>query len=158
MSDPHPGHARPVTAQTFGVLVVGRAPVPGVMAAALYLLIAPSGSRLRPARGRRDTFASIGAVGSSAPTGGYLVGFVLAAGLVGRLAEARWDRTIAGSLAAFSPNARRYLVGVPWLAVCWASGPRSRRGLPFLIDDAQSPGRGGLPTAWWVIGKRSTDR
>jgi biotin transport system substrate-specific component len=51
-------------------------------------------------------------------TGGYLVGFVVAAAVVGRLAEAGWDRTfpraaglmIAGTLIV-------YAIGVPVLAI-----------------------------------------
>ena len=33
-------------------------------------------------------------------TGGYLVGFVLAGALVGRLAELGWDRRIFGAIGA----------------------------------------------------------
>ena len=36
----------------------------------------------------------------SGATGGYLIGFVLAAALVGRLAELGWDRRIGGALGA----------------------------------------------------------
>ena len=51
-------------------------------------------------------------------TGGYLIGFVLAAGVVGRLAELGWDRRLRGSIAAMligrSPSMPSAL---PWLAV-----------------------------------------
>ena len=51
-------------------------------------------------------------------SGGYLVGFVLAAAVVGRLAELGWDRQIAGSIGAMLiGNALIYVVGLPWLSV-----------------------------------------
>src|SRR4030042_1708274 len=49
-------------------------------------------------------------------TCGYLIGFLLAGGLVGRLAELGWDRRIGGSVAAMLlGNLVIYVVGVPWL-------------------------------------------
>jgi biotin transport system substrate-specific component len=51
-------------------------------------------------------------------TGGYLVGFVVAAWLVGRLAERRWDRSVpySAALMVFG-TAVIYLFGVPVLAI-----------------------------------------
>jgi len=52
------------------------------------------------------------------PTGGYLWGFVVAAYLVGRLAEMRWDRrpaTMAGAMLV--GNLAIYLFGVLWLSL-----------------------------------------
>jgi biotin transport system substrate-specific component len=52
------------------------------------------------------------------PTGGYLVGFVVAAGLVGWLAERGWDRRPAWTvLAMVAGNLAIYVFGVVWLAV-----------------------------------------
>jgi biotin transport system substrate-specific component len=158
----------PVTAQTFGVLVVGGALGfrRGAMAATLYLLIGAVGLPVYAQHAAGvDTFASIGSGGIVlAPTGGYLVGFVIAAGLVGRLAELGWDRTIPGSLAAFSLGTLViYLAGVPWLAVSLGVSAREAVDLglaPFLVGDALKllVVAGVFPIAWWVIGKRSTDR
>ena len=51
-------------------------------------------------------------------TGGYIVGFVVAAALTGFLAERRWDRRFSSSLGAMlTGNVVVYLVGLPWLAV-----------------------------------------
>lgn len=51
------------------------------------------------------------------PTGGYLVGFVVAASLVGWLAERGWDRRFISAFAAMLlGNVVIYAVGLPWLA------------------------------------------
>lgn len=85
----------PVTGQTFGVLLVAMAL--GRMRAGIvttaYLLEGALGL---------PVFA--GGAGSVAvlfgPTGGYLFGFLVAAVLVGYLAEKGWDRTVTSSIAA----------------------------------------------------------
>ena len=60
--------------------------------ALLYLALGAVGLRgLREGK-RRASAASSGA------TGGYLIGFVVAAAVVGRLAELGWDRHIGGAL------------------------------------------------------------
>jgi biotin transport system substrate-specific component len=48
-------------------------------------------------------------------SGGYIVGFVLAAGLVGFLAERGWDRGQWGQLAMLAGNALIYVPGLLWL-------------------------------------------
>ncbi|MEI8334285.1 MAG: biotin transporter BioY [Chloroflexota bacterium] len=165
---PIPGTPVPVTAQAFGVLAVGGALGlrRGVMAALLYLLIGAVGLPVyaQHAAGL-DTFASIeGGRIALAPTGGYLVGFVVAAGLVGRLSELGWDRSVRGSLAAFALGTLViYLVGVPWLAVSLGVSAREAVDLglaPFLVGAAITlvVVAGIFPVAWWVIGKRATDR
>jgi biotin transport system substrate-specific component len=71
------------------------------------------------------------------PTGGYLVGFVVAAFVVGRLAERGWDQRFSTAFAAMLiGNGVIYLLGLPWLAVfvgwerTWVSGL-----LPFIPGD-----------------------
>jgi len=50
-------------------------------------------------------------------SGGYIVGFVLAAAVTGWLAERRWDRRFSSSVGAMlTGNVIIYLVGLPWLA------------------------------------------
>jgi biotin transport system substrate-specific component len=103
----------PYTLQTGAVLLVGTAL--GMWRGALSMLLYVAAGALGLgvfAEGDGGAAHLIGA------TGGYLVGFVVAAAVVGRLAEAGWDRTfpraaglmIAGTLIV-------YAIGVPVLAI-----------------------------------------
>lgn len=163
----------PVTLQTFGVLFVG-----GLLgfrrslaAIGLYLLIGALGAPVFAFDAATQTFRSgpstIATLRDGAlvlgATGGYLVGFLLAGGLVGRLAELGWDRRLGGSLAAMViGNAVIYLVGVPWLMA--ARGGDLVFGLqfglvPFLLGDALklAVAAGLLPVGWWLVRHRSHD-
>jgi biotin transport system substrate-specific component len=97
-------------------------------------------------------------------TGGYIVGFLLAAGLVGRLAELGWDRHIGGSIGAmFLGNVVVYLVGVPWLMAARSFDLQAglQYGLwPFLIGDAIKlvVAAGLLPVGWWAVRRGSQER
>jgi biotin transport system substrate-specific component len=155
----------PITGQTFAVLLVGAALGlrRGAAALGLYLLL---GLVLPVYAGGTSGAAKIisgtdGRIVLGA-TGGYLVGFVLAAGITGRLAELGWDRRIGGALAAmFIGNVVIYLVGVPWLmaATGFDLGKAISLGVaPFLVVDAikLALAAGLFPFAWWVVG-RSTD-
>jgi biotin transport system substrate-specific component len=97
----------PITGQTFAVLLVGAlyGARRGVATVVAYLAEGALGL---------PVFAG-GAAGAAwmlGPTGGYLLGFVLAAGIVGWLAERGWDRRPAltalamtfGTLAIFLPG------------------------------------------------------
>src|SRR5436189_236065 len=49
-------------------------------------------------------------------TGGYLIGFMVAAAVVGRLAEMGWDRHLLGAVAAMiAGNLVIYMIALPWL-------------------------------------------
>ena len=103
----------PLTLQTLGVLFTG-AVLGGRRGALTLLLYLAEGAVGLP------VFAG-GASGVAymwGPTGGYLVGFVLAAGVVGWLAERGWDRRpIRTALAMVIGNLMIYALGVAWLAV-----------------------------------------
>jgi biotin transport system substrate-specific component len=96
-------------------------------------------------------------------SGGYLVGFLFAGALVGRLAELGWDRHIGGSVAAMvAGNLVIYLFGVPWLML--AVGLDLATGLdkgfwPFVIGDALKLALAAslLPAGWWLVKRRSMD-
>jgi biotin transport system substrate-specific component len=158
----------PITGQTFGVLFTGallgfrRA----LATVALYLLIGAvglpvfaegSGGLARIATLEQGSLV----LGAS---GGYLLGFIVAGALVGRLAELGWDRRIGSSLAAMLlGNMAIYLFGVPWLmaAVGYDLSTALQRGLyPFLVGDGLklALAAGVLPIGWWLVRKRSAER
>lgn len=149
----------PFTGQTFGVLLVGGALGfrRGLAALLLYLAIGAIGVPVY-SEGRAGIAVIQGA------TGGYLVGFVIAAAVVGRLAELGWDRRIGGALAMMAiGTAIIYAIGVPWLKVALGlSWPDAVAGgmTKFLIWDAAklAVAAGIFPVAWWAIGRRPEDR
>jgi biotin transport system substrate-specific component len=164
----------PVTLQTFGVLF-GSALLGfrrALLSVSLYLLLGIIGlpvfaldAQTGLYRSGLGTILSIGGGQFAlAPTGGYLVGFLVAAGLVGRLAELGWDRHIGGSLGAMAlGNAVVYVIGVPWLML--SRSMDAATGLqfgfyPFVIGDILklAIAAGLLPVGWWVVKRRSSER
>jgi biotin transport system substrate-specific component len=149
----------PFTGQTLAVLLVGGALGfrRGSAAVLLYLAIGALGAPIYA-----ESKAGLAVIGGA--TGGYLIGFVVAAGLVGRLAELGWDRRLPGALVAMTVGtAVIYAIGVPWLKIT--------TGLPwseavavgmtqFLIWDLAKACIAGaaFPIAWWLIGRRPEDR
>jgi biotin transport system substrate-specific component len=154
-----PGTPVPITGQTFGVLLVGGALGfrRGLAAVALYVLLGLVGLPVF-AEGKDGLQVVLGA------TGGYLVGFLLAGSLVGRLAELGWDRNLVGALGAMAiGNALIYVIGLPWLAVTLGLTPEEAiRGglLPFLFWDVVKLAMAAVlfPAAWWVVGRRPGER
>jgi biotin transport system substrate-specific component len=149
----------PFTAQTLGVLAVGAALGfrRGAMALLLYLALGAAGLAIF-AEGSSGIAKILGA------TGGYLVGFVVAAAIVGRLAELGWDRHIGGSLAAMAiGTAVIYAIGVPWLKVTlgipWETAVAEGMTKFLLWDAAKLILAAGIfPAAWWLMGRRPEDR
>ncbi|HVA86157.1 MAG TPA: biotin transporter BioY [Candidatus Saccharimonadales bacterium] len=166
-SVPVPGSPVPITGQTFSVLLVGGALGfrRGLLATALYVVL----GFFLPVYAQHDsgiaTIATIhgGSIALGA-TGGYLVGFIVAGGLVGRLAELGWDRRLVGAVAAMAiGNVLIYVVGIPWLMAAAHLGLADalQAGLrPFLVGDAiKLLLAGGLfPVAWWVVHHRPGER
>jgi biotin transport system substrate-specific component len=131
----------PITGQTFAVLLVG----------------AVLGSRRGAGLLGLPVFAG-GASGLTyllGPTGGYLVGFVVAAGLVGLMAAHGLDRRIPSALLAFlAGEIVIYLFGVAWLSVFLGIPHAIVAGLlPFLLGDAIKLALAGLvlPAAWKLV-------
>ena len=111
-----PGYPVPWTFQTFGVLLTGAAlgSTRGFASMALYLAAGALGVGVF-AGGTSGLEAETGGI---TPTIGYLVGFAVAAALVGRLAERQWDRTRTGAgLQMLLGTFVIYLFGVPILAL-----------------------------------------
>ena len=146
----------PITGQTFAVLVVGMAYGSRLGAATLALYMVEGAVGL-------PVFAKFSAgygvlIG---PTGGYIVGFILAAGLVGYLAERGWDRSVwTTALAMVFGNLVIYALGLLWLGtvVGWDK-PVLEWGLtPFLVGDALKIALAAisLPLAWRLLSRRGT--
>lgn len=142
----------PITGQTFAVLLSGavlgmRA---GAAGQALYVALGAVGLPFYAGGGS-------GLQHVTGATGGYLVGFVVAAALVGRLAERRNDRRVRTALPLFlAGNLVIYLLGVPWLAVVAGfSVPEAlaKGALPFLVGDLLKILLAGLilPGAWRLL-------
>lgn len=86
----------------------------------------------------------------TAPSFGYIVGFVAAAALVGWLAAHRWDRVVLRAVGAFlAGSVVIYAAGLPWLAVTVTSGLT-----PLLLGDLVKALLAGalLPMEWGGIG------
>ena len=154
-----PGTPVPISGQTFGVLLVGGALGfrRGLAATVLYVLLGTIGLPVF-AEGKDGLQVIFGA------TGGYLIGFILAGALVGRLAELGWDRNLLGALGAMAiGNVLIYVVGLPWFAVVTGRGPVEaiQDGLlPFVIGDVLKLVLAAVlfPAAWWVVGRRPGER
>ncbi len=149
----------PFTGQTFGVLLVGGALGfrRGLAALLHYLAIRAIGV---PVYAQDKSGIAV----IQGLSGGYLIGFVVAAAVVGRLAELGWDRRIGGSLAAMAiGTAIIYAIGVPWLKVTSGMAwPDAVGGgmTKFLVWDAAklAVAAGIFPAAWWLIGRQPDDR
>jgi biotin transport system substrate-specific component len=158
----------PITGQTFAVLLVGGALGlrRGVLCVGLYLLLGLLLPVYAGGSSGLDTFVTRDAGGTIVfgATGGYIIGFLAAAAVTGRLAEFGWDRHILGAVAAMLiGNAVIYAVGVPWLAMALhVDAPTAIAfGLtPFLIVDAIKLflAAASVRAAWWIVGRRPGER
>jgi biotin transport system substrate-specific component len=149
----------PWTGQTFGVLMVGGALGlrRGLLAVALYVLLGYVGLPFF-AEGKSGASVIFGA------TGGYLIGFIVAGAVVGRLAELGWDRRFGGAIGMMLiGSAIIYAIGLPWLGAVANLTPSETiaAGLtPFILWDAikLTVVAGIFPVTWWLIGRRPDDR
>ncbi len=123
----------PLTLQSLAVLAVGAAYGARLGGATLALYAAEGAAGL-------PVFAQMkaGAGVIAGPTGGYIIGFIIAAALVGYLAEKNWDRSFVRMFAAAILGAIvLYIPGLIWLhnfANGWAQ--TFEWGLtPFVLGD-----------------------
>ena len=149
---PVPGSPVPVTLGTLGILAIGVAygPALGLATVLAYLLLGASGVAV---------FAGekAGLIYMMGGTGGYLVGYALAALTLGALARRGWDRSVVWmALALLLGNIVIYLPGLIWLrgfAESWAQ--TLAWGLtPFLIGDGLKLALAALvtPALWRLVG------
>lgn len=142
----------PITGQTFAVLLVGA--LLGSKRGALSMIVyLGSGLMGAPVFSK----AGWGLSHLAGPTGGYLVGFVLAAFLVGKLSEMGWDRKVRTTVLAMTfGTIVIYFSGCLWLARFVGGDMVLKVGLlPFLIGDGLKIACAAvaLPFGWAVIGK-----
>jgi len=145
----------PLTGQTFAVLLAGGVlgSRRGGLSMLLYVALGATGLPFY-AEGTGGWTAATGA------TAGYLVGFIVAAIVVGLMAEHGQDRKLSTSIPAFLAGTMIiYTVGAGWLAydlglpLTAAAGESSAVSLgvaPFLVGDVFKALLAGamLPAAW----------
>ena len=142
----------PLSLQTFAVLLTGAAlgSRRGALSMAIYLLAGVAGVPWFAAQHSGWAFASFG----------YVVGFVAAAWLAGRLAEAGADRQVLKSTGLLVVgNVVIYAFGVTGLAASTGMGlgtAVAKGVVPFLIGDVIKIAVAAalLPTAWKLVGAR----
>lgn len=146
----------PISGQTFAVLLTGAALgwKLGAAGQALYLAVGIAGAPV-------FTEGSSGIEVIQGATGGYIVGFVFAAALVGWMAEHRQDRSFPTMFTAFIVgSAVIYLFGVGglMLATGWPLAEAVEKGaVPFLLGDLIKATAAGvlLPGAWKLVGDKN---
>jgi biotin transport system substrate-specific component len=145
----------PITGQTFAVLLTGAA-LGWKLGAAGQLLYVTVGALGAPV----FSDASGGVEVITGATGGYLIGFVFAAGVVGWMAGHRQDRTFATMFTAFILGSMVvYAFGVTGLMVSAdmsLTGAVEAGAVPFLLGDLIKAAAAGilLPGAWKFLGSR----
>ena len=147
---PLPGTPVPVTGQTFAVLLGAAALGAGraSLGASLYLVLGVAGVPWFTATG-----------GASF---GYIVGFVAAAAVVGRLARLGNDRTVARTVGLMAVgNVVIYAFGLAGLMLVVGVGPIEAvllGAVPFLIGDALKLALAAvlLPSTWKLVGSSRT--
>jgi biotin transporter BioY len=143
----------PITGQTFAVLLAGAllGSKRGALSQLTYLGAGALGAPI---------FAGwMGGPGVLlGPTGGYIIGFVAAAFVVGFLAERGWERRWwTAALALVAGNAVIYLFGLPWLAHFVPADSVLAAGLyPFIPGDLAKLALAAvaLPSGWALLSRR----
>jgi len=152
-----PFYPVPMTMQTFMVLALGMAYGWRLGGATLLLYLAEGAMGLPVFAGTPEK--GIGVAYMLSGTGGYLIGFVLAAALCGWLAERGWDRRfMTTALALLIGNIAIYVPGLLWLGGLFGwDKPILEWGLtPFLLGDLTKLllAAIALPIIWRVLKRR----
>jgi biotin transporter BioY len=142
----------PVTGQTFAVLLAGAllGSRRGALSQLSYLSIGATGIPYWFALGGPPGVARL--IG---PSGGYLIGFVAAAFLVGWLAERGWDRRVWTAIPAMlGGSIVIYIFGLSWLTHFVTGSAVLQAGLyPFIIGDVIKVVAAALvlPSGWLLL-------
>jgi biotin transporter BioY len=142
----------PITGQTFAVLLAGAllGSRRGALSQLSYLAIGATGIPYWFASGGLPGIARL--IG---PTGGYLIGFVAVAFVVGWLAERGWGRRVwTAALAMLAGEVVLYVFGLSWLAHFVPGDAVLLAGLyPFIIGDLIKVVAAALilPSGWLLL-------
>jgi biotin transport system substrate-specific component len=143
----------PITMQTFAVLTVGAALGWRLGALSLLFYIAEGAAGL-------PVFAEFkaGPAVILGPTGGYIVGFVIAAAVTGWFAQKGFDRNAFKMfLAMLVGSALIYIPGVLWLTQFTGADKALELGLyPFIWGDVLKAALAAMlfPAAWLLLDRR----
>ncbi len=125
----------PMTMQTWAILLIGAAygwRLGGVTVIA-YLLEGIAGLPVFAGAGAGPAYMA-------GTTGGYLVGFVVSAVLVGWLAERGWDRTVSRLVAALLlASIMPFVFGVAWLAYLLSLNPEIQSPIQAALQGGLVP-------------------
>ena len=160
-----PWYPVPFTGQTLAVLLVGGVlgAWRGALSLALYFAIGALGAPV-------FTEQSGGWDIITGATGGYIIGFILAAAVVGWLAERGADRRVVPMiLTLILGNVLIYAIGMPWLAAWTPPGADAAFGWnqaftygfePFVFGDAIKLAIAAalLPAGWALLQKTGFGR
>ena len=141
----------PITGQTLAVLLVGSTlgASRGMLSMVLYMLLGVVGLPV-------FTDASSGFSVLAGTTGGYIIGFIFAAGLTGWLAQRNWDKKFLGAAVSFlGGTVVTFAFGLAWLAI--ATGGTLEQVLlwglyPFIIGGVIKAAIAAaiIPSTWKV--------
>lgn len=144
----------PVSGQTLGVLLVAASLGAWRGAAAMLLYLGEGAVGLPVFAEGHSGLVWL----TSAPTTGFLWGFVVAAAVIGLLAQLGWDRSIGSALGAMLVGeVVVFAFGISWLA--HFAGVSAQQALelglyPFVIGELVKLliAAGMLPAAWRLVG------
>jgi biotin transport system substrate-specific component len=124
-----------MTMQTFVVLVLGAAYGWRLGVATVLLYLAQGAAGLPVFTGTPEK--GLGLAYMAGPTAGYLLGFILAAAVVGWLAENGWTRNIGRTAVSMvAGTAAIFLSGLIWLSVLFGPAKAIQFGLaPFVFSE-----------------------
>ncbi len=151
-----PFYPVPMTMGTFAVLAIGMAYGWRLGTATVLLYLAEGAMGLPVFAGTPEK--GIGLAYMLSGTGGYLVGYVLAAAAAGWLAERGWDRNVLTTGAAMLiGNALIYVPGLLWLGTLFGwDKPILAWGLiPFVLGDLTKLALAAalMPAVWKLLGR-----
>ena len=152
-----PAYPVPFTLQTLVVLLVGATlgSRRGGLSLGVYALAGLAG--LPVFAPKADGSHVVGFAAFVGPTAGFILGFVIAAYVIGLLAERKWSSNVLKTFVAFVVGSSIiYLVGIPALSAFAFNGDIAAAltyMLPFMLWDVVKAviAAGLLPGAWLLV-------